>query len=302
MSAQPGSRTSVIVTMVIVAAQAVVLGILAAVTGSAILYASAMFSVADLGVEVFLLIGLVRVARPADERHPLGYGQEIFFWSLFAAVGLFVGGGVASIVQGLGEPSASGGSYALGYLVIVLITVSDGWALAVSVRGLGARTAVTGRSWWAELLTGSDPAAKTVTLSNAAAVVSGPIALAGLGLHQATGDELYDSLGSVLIGILLVAVSGLLLRLNQNLIAAPSVDPADLARIRHAITEVPGVAGVRRVIAVIVGPHQVMVAARVTLPPATDLPAAERAMSAVEERLRRRPEISEVYLTPVAPE
>ncbi|RSM98674.1 hypothetical protein DMB42_43745 [Nonomuraea sp. WAC 01424] len=254
MSAQPGSRTSVIVTMVIVAAQAVVLGILAAVTGSAILYASAMFSVADLGVEVFLLIGLVRVARPADERHPLGYGQEIFFWSLFAAVGLFVGGGVAAIVQGLGEPSASGGSYALGYLVIVLITVSDGWALA------------------------------------------------GLGLHQATGDELYDSLGSVLIGILLVAVSGLLLRLNQNLIAAPSVDPADLARIRHAITEVPGLAKVRRVIAVIVGPHQVMVAARVTLPPATDLPAAERAMSAVEERLRRRPEISEVYLTPVAPE
>ncbi|MER6578227.1 cation transporter [Nonomuraea sp. NPDC001023] len=302
MSAQPSSRTSVIVTMVVVGAQAVVLGVLAAVTGSAILYAEAMFSVADFGVEVFLLIGLARVARPADERHPLGYGQEIFFWSLFAAVGLFVGGGVASIVEGLGEPSASGGSYALGYLVIVLITVSDGWALVVSVRALGARATVTGRSLWAELLAGSDPAAKTVTLANAAAVVSGPIAVAGLALHQATGNEVFDSLGSVLIGVLLVAVSGLLLRLNQNLIAAPSVDAADLARIRRAIVEVPDVTGVREVIAVIVGPHQVMVAARVTLASATDLPRAERAMAAVEDRLRRRPEIREVYVTPVAPE
>jgi divalent metal cation (Fe/Co/Zn/Cd) transporter len=80
-------------------AEAFALGVGALVTGSVALTAQTATNVADVSVAVFLLIGVVSSGRPPDESHPLGYGREGFFWSLFAALGIFTGGGGVALEQ-----------------------------------------------------------------------------------------------------------------------------------------------------------------------------------------------------------
>src|SRR5438093_985717 len=75
--------------------------IAAALTGSAALWAETAHSVADTGNEVLLFIGLRRSGRPKDARHPFGYGQERWFWAFLAALGIFLVGGILSIIEGV---------------------------------------------------------------------------------------------------------------------------------------------------------------------------------------------------------
>ena len=91
------TRRSVLVSFAVSCAETLGLAAAAWVTGSAALRAQTAASAADVAVQVFLLIGVLSSVRPPDETHPLGYGRERFFWSLFAALGIFVGGGVLGI-------------------------------------------------------------------------------------------------------------------------------------------------------------------------------------------------------------
>src|SRR6476660_995788 len=71
------------------------------VSGSSALLSEAAHSVGDSTTEVLLLVALRRSGRPADRRHPFGYGKERYFWSLLAAGGIFISGAAFSICQGL---------------------------------------------------------------------------------------------------------------------------------------------------------------------------------------------------------
>ncbi|MGO9582575.1 MAG: cation diffusion facilitator family transporter, partial [Acidimicrobiales bacterium] len=107
-------------------AETLALGVAAGVTGSIALRAQTAANAADVAVQVFLLIGVLSSVRPADETHPLGYGRERFFWSLFAALGIFVGGsGVAfdETVRSALHPSPVH-SYLVGYVVLATTQVT----------------------------------------------------------------------------------------------------------------------------------------------------------------------------------
>ena len=106
------SRWSVVLGLLVAVAQTVALGVAAVLTGSAALKTQTATNLADVAVGVFLLIGVVSGGRPPDDRHPLGYGRERFFWSFVAAVGIFVGGvgaAVAEALQTAFHPRPTGG-------------------------------------------------------------------------------------------------------------------------------------------------------------------------------------------------
>jgi divalent metal cation (Fe/Co/Zn/Cd) transporter len=119
----------------------------AAITGSASLVAEAAHSWADTGNELFLVTANRRSVRPPDPAHPLGYGREAYVWSLFAALGLFVAGGAASITHGVSElrsPSPAD-SFLVGYLVLAVSFVLEGTSLLRSVRQARAEAQVLQR-------------------------------------------------------------------------------------------------------------------------------------------------------------
>ena len=119
-----------------------------------------------LVVEGLLLVGSLRSGRPADDQHPLGYGREAYFWSLFAALAIFLGGGALALGEAwrtMGEESGQG-AYSIEYAVLVGVLIANVWSLR-AVAGPVGRSRI--RSYAGELRRTSDPIVVTVVLDNA---------------------------------------------------------------------------------------------------------------------------------------
>ena len=301
---QPGKVHTwpVIATLIIVLAEAVVLGFAAKISGSAVLFAATAQTLGGAGVELFLLIGVRRAARPPDERHPIGYGREAFFWSLIASVGIFVGGGAISIAQGVrtfGDPE-SGNAYLLGYIVLAVIVVADAYTLVASLRPL-RNSAIVGRVGFRQgLRHTSDAGARTLVFDNASAVLGGLLAIAGLAVHQATGDVRADSIASLLIGVLLLATTVVLLHTNRELLTDRAISPALLEGMRTYIGGRHGVVDVPNLAAIYTGPQAVIVFGTVVFDKELDVHEVEESLAECGRILADRwPGPLRLYLSPV---
>src|SRR3954467_7900730 len=130
------STLTVVVAIVVNLAIAVAKAVAGLISGSAAMLSEAAHSVADTSNQGLLLVAVKRSNKPADKRHPFGYGRERYFWSLLAAVGIFVGGGVFAIGQGIHHLTSGGGEdgyFKLSYIVlgIAFVLESVSWAQAV---------------------------------------------------------------------------------------------------------------------------------------------------------------------------
>ena len=137
---------SVVTVVVALAANlliAVAKTVAAVLTGAASMLAEAAHSWADTGNEVFLLIAHHKAGRPADAGHPLGYGREVYVWSLFAAIGLFAVGAGVSVTHGIQElvhPEPAE-SFAIAYVVLAISMVLEGASFAQAWRQLRGQAA-----------------------------------------------------------------------------------------------------------------------------------------------------------------
>ena len=247
---------------------AVAKGVAGALSGSAAMISESAHSLADTTNEAFLLVAVKRSEKPADERHPFGYGRERYFWTLLAAVGIFVGGGVFSVMQGVNElrgPGHESGHYKLTYSVLAIAFVLEGTSWLQARRQLRADAASMERGFRRQLFDTSDPAVTTVFFEDTAALLGLAIAATGVGLHQATGNHLWDGLASIAIGVLLATVGITLGRENQHLLIGEAADP----RLRSAVTQVLSsydeVDAVDEVLTSVIGRGEVLVAARIDL-------------------------------------
>src|SRR3954466_5882686 len=132
------STATVVVAIAANLGIAVAKGVAGALSGSAAMISECAHSLADTTNEALLLVAVKRSQRPADERHQFGYGRERYFWTLLAAVGIFVGGGVFSVLQGVNELRSAhhgeGGHFSLAYVVLGISFVLE------SVSWLQARS------------------------------------------------------------------------------------------------------------------------------------------------------------------
>jgi cation diffusion facilitator family transporter len=251
----------------------------------------------------FLLIGVVTGERPADARHPLGYGRERFFWSFVAAVGIFVGGFGAAAVETfhtIVNPRPTG-SYLVGFVVLAAVIGLDAMALSVALRPLIRRARATRISPAALLWRGSDPAVTTVVLSSTAGLLGGLVAAVGLTITARTGLTWPDIVASAIIATLLLATSAVLLRTNRELLTGRGLPPAQTEMMRVLIAECAGIVAVPDVFAVVVGPSTVIVDGDVVFDDHLDVPQVEALIVTAATRLRARwPSVSFVYLNPVA--
>jgi len=297
------TNASVVASLVVNCLETLGLGITAALTASTALKAQTAANAAEVAVTVFLLIGVLTSVRGPDQTHPLGYGRERFFWSLFAALGLFVGGGGLA----LGEAAQSGlhpapvHSFVLAYVVLAVTASLDAVTTVVGLRPLRRQAAEHGFSPRAYLRRSTDPALVTVVVGGGCAVVGAMIAAVGLAISQATSSPISDTVASAAIGLLLLAASVFLLRTNRALLTGRGVGPALLRDIRQVVAKQPGVLEVTDLFAVVVGPLSLVVDGDVRFDESLGIPALERAIGQASDELRSRwPMIEFIYLTPVA--
>ncbi|MEU6147797.1 cation diffusion facilitator family transporter [Streptomyces sp. NPDC047081] len=262
------------------------------VAGSPALLSEAAHSVADSLNEVFLLAALRRSRRPADERHPFGYGKERFFWSLLAAVGIFVMGGCFSFFQGFealrngAEEKLSG--YAAGLIVLGVAFVAEGVSLLRALHQVRRQGGKGGLR---------DPALRTVVAEDGTAVLGVTLAAVGMVLHMVTGQVVWEASASLAIGALLVYVAYTLGREARDQLIGEAADTAAADRIRDLLAEQPEIDSVEALFTMKTGLDTALVAARVDLMPGLDSERVEE----VAVRIKRTvsdtvPEADQIFL------
>ncbi|MEV4557111.1 cation diffusion facilitator family transporter [Kitasatospora sp. NPDC049285] len=275
-----------------------------AISGSSAMLSEAAHSFADTVTEVLLFFSLKRSSRPADDRHPLGYGRERYLWALLASFATFVGGAVFSVHDGIhtlrdGEDL---GSPSLSYLILAVSFGLESVSLSRTVRQLRGDTARLGVGGYRYLRHTPDTTVKAVFLEDTAALIGLLIAFLGLLLAQLTGDPLWDGLASVLIGLLLAWVAYVLARDNASLLIGRALPERFEQRIAETLAAQPQVVAVLDLVTSVYGPDDVLVAAKVDFADLATAADVETACDQADQAVRDAvPAVTRVYLDPTPP-
>ncbi|MGJ6963201.1 cation diffusion facilitator family transporter [Streptosporangium sp. G11] len=297
----PESLATVIVAGLANLAIAVAKLIAGLISGSSAMLSEAAHSAADTVTEVLLFVAVRRSGHPADVRHPFGHGKAGFFWALMAAFATLIGGAGFSITHGVHEILTGERltGLTIPYVVLGVSFVIEGISFlkALSqVRGQARRFEVSPRRYVAKT---SDTALKAVLFEDAAALAGLLIAAAGLLASQLTGSSVWDGAASVVIGLLLLWVAIHLIRANVSLLIGQSAPGGLAERIRKEIAAMPEVENVVELLTMMLGPGEILVAARVDFVDDTTGARLEEAADRVERTLKERfPPVAQVFLDP----
>lgn len=271
------------------------------ISGSAAMLSEAAHSVADTTTEVLLFQALRRGARPADQRHPFGYGKESYVWAFFAAMFTFVAGAGFAVTHGVTTilVHEHSGDYLISYVVLAVSFVIESISLARAVRQVrreSRRWETTPRRF---LRLTADTTVKAVFLEDSAALIGLLLAGLGVGLSHATGDELWDGVASILIGLLLLTVAGILASNNLSLLVGRAVPDRLRREIERELAGLPEVERIDTLLTMQLGPDDILVAAKVDFRDEATGAQIEATADEAERRLTDRyPEIRFVFLDP----
>lgn len=258
----------------------------AAISGSSAMLSEGVHSLVDTGNGGLLLLGIRRSHIPPDDAHPFGYGKEVYFWTLIVAMLIFAGGGGVSIYEGIKhllhpEPM---GDPTWNYWVLGFAFVFEGIALTVAVREFNRVRGELGV--WSAIRRGKDPTAFAVLLEDSAALAGIVVAAAGIFLGHRLEQPLFDGAASVVIGLILVGVAGVLAWESRGLIVGESADPEMVARIRTLAREDPAVDEVTRALTMHMGPEEVVATLDLRFRRGLSAEDVEAAVDRLEKRIK----------------
>jgi len=268
-------------------------------TGSGAMLAEAIHTAADCGNQLLLLRGVTEARKPPDEKHPLGYGRNLYFWSFMVALLLFTGGGVFSLYEGvhhwLHPEHVENVALALGILGFSFVL--EGWATWGNIKELNIRRKTT--PFFRFLSETKDSDLVVVFGENAAAVLGLFFASASIGLTVVLDDPRFDALGSGVVGIILIGVAIFLAREVKSLLVGEAADPS----IKQAASELaiahPKINKLLACITVQQGPGEVFVALKVKIERGMSGEELVNVINEYEDQLRERcPEVQWCFVEP----
>jgi cation diffusion facilitator family transporter len=274
------------------------------ITGSSALLSEAAHSAGDSTTEVLLLVAQRRSRKPADRSHPFGYGKERYFWSMLAAVAIFVSGAGFSFYEGF-DTVFGGGSSAMylwiNYPVLAFAAVLEGTSLRQAARQMRRETTRARRSLASYLRTPRDPTVNSVLLEDSAAIVGLVIAAAGVGLHQVTGSAAWDGYASIAIGVLLIGVTIVLARACEGLLIGKQADPRLMRAIETWLEGQPEVDDVVDMLTMLTGTDSILLCLRVDFVDSTTGGDLERACVRLDDELRAKWDVlDEIFIQPAS--
>ena len=255
------------------------------ITGSGAMMAEAVHSLADCGNQGLLLLGMRQAKRPASSEYPLGWGRALYFWSFLVAILLFSVGGMFSVYEGvhkLTNPEPLKWPWlALGVLVFGIVAES------ISMRGclVEVNKARGARSLWRWFRETRSSELLVIFGEDLAALLGLCFAAVSIGATMLTGNMMYDAIGTVAIGALLVVVAVLLAIEVKALLIGQGVEPQRRAELMAFLEARPEVSKVLNLITLQMGPD-VMVAVKALMAPTADARALIDAINTVERAMK----------------
>ena len=283
-------------------------------TGSPSMLAETYHSISDTGNQILLLVGMFYSRKEANQLHPFGYGKASFFYAFLVSVLLFGIAGWESLTHGL-ESVRHGGTLAggeltvggttvpavyLAYLVLIATILFDGISYWRARVALDEETEIRGwRSFREAFQKTSDTPVLAVLTENAVAAAGATIALVAIFISQVTGNPIFDAIGAVLIGLLLMSFAIVLGIENKRLLIGEGLSERHQDPLEEITESYEGVVDVPEFRTVYFGPDSVIVTADVAFNPDLDTETIDELITEIEVALRaQEPLIEDVYIEP----
>ncbi|MEY4451823.1 MAG: hypothetical protein RLZZ380_944 [Actinomycetota bacterium] len=273
--------------------------IAAAISGSASMFAEAIHSVADTGNQILLLLGGKRAKRQATPTHPFGYGRSRYIYAFMVSIVLFSIGGMFSILEGvnkLTEPHELEQAW-LPLTVLGVAILLESFSLYTALKAAKEERGRT--SLYTFIRHAKSPELPVVILEDIAALMGLVFAFAGVGLTVLTHDPIWDAIGTLAIGGLLVAVAVILGIETSSLLVGEGATDKDTQKIAKALRESAGVEDIIHMKTLYLGPDELMVAAKIAVKATDKARDIANAIDIAEENIRKAvPSALVIYLEP----
>ncbi|MEV8251691.1 cation diffusion facilitator family transporter [Microbacterium sp. NPDC076768] len=273
-----------------------------ALSGSASMLAEAIHSVADSGNQLLLLLGRRKAQHDPDRAHPFGYGRERYVYAFVVSIILFSVGGLFAIYEGvekLANPHEIDETWWWLPLVVLVIAIGlESFSLRTAVRESNV-IREKGQSWVSFIRRSKAPELPVVLLEDAGALTGLTFALLGVGLTLITGNPVFDAIGTVMIGVLLVLIAIVLGIETKSLLVGEGATRADYDRIVDAINAGDEIEKIIHMKTLYLGPDELMVAAKIALNADKPLREAADDINSIEARIREAVPVARViYIEP----
>ena len=268
-------------------------------SGSSSMLAEGVHSLADTGNQVLLLRGGVLAKKKATLEHPFGFGRERYVYAFVVSIILFSVGGMFSIYEGI-DKITHPHELENAWLPILVLSI------AIGLESFSLRTAikesnlVRGTQTWVQFVRHAKaPELPVVLLEDLAALAGLTFALSGIGLSVITGDAVFDAIGTLAIGALLVLVAIILGIETKSLLVGEGASAEDLDRIRDAINADDGVEALIHMKTMYLGPDELLVGAKVAFASRARLSDVATPINTLEARIREAVPLARViYIEP----
>ncbi|MFD9211352.1 cation diffusion facilitator family transporter [Streptomyces sioyaensis] len=270
-----------------------------AFSGSSSMLAEGVHSLADSGNQGLLLLGGKKAKRAATAEHPFGYGRERYIYGFLVSIVLFTIGGVFALYEGYEKIHAphplEDWYWPIGVLVFAVI--AEGFSFRTAIK---ESNELRGKQTWTQFVRRAKaPELPVVLLEDFGALVGLILALGGVGMTLATGDGIWDGIGTMCIGALLVLIALVLAAETKSLLLGEAAGPEQVAKIREAVVDGEVVTGVIHMRTLHLGPEELLVAAKIAVRHDDTATQVARAIDAAEARIRAAVPIARViYLEP----
>ena len=278
-------------------------GVAAAVTGSSSMLSEAVHSFVDSGNALLLLYGLRRAAKAPDQRHPYGYGRELYFWCFVVALLVFALGAGISIYEGidhLRHPEPIDRPI-VNYIVLGLAFLFEGASWWFGWKAFAASRGSAGL--WTTIKDSKDPTSFMVLFEDSAALLGIVIAAIGTFLSVQFGDPRFDGAASILIGLILAVVATVLGRESKELLIGERASPELSQAIRDTAVQDLCVIEVVDITTAQLSPNQVIATLGVSLDATLRVPEVEKLIQRLEQKIRAtHPQLFKVFVRPQSPD
>ncbi|RDG36138.1 cation diffusion facilitator family transporter [Streptomyces corynorhini] len=270
-----------------------------AFSGSSSMLAEGVHSLADSGNQGLLLLGGKKAKREATPEHPFGYGRERYIYAFLVSIVLFSVGGMFAIYEGyekIKHPHAIESWYwPVGVLVFAIIAESVSFRTAIKESNVTRGT----QSWKEFIRRAKAPELPVVLLEDFGALIGLVLALGGVGIAVATGNGVWDGIGTLCIGLLLIVIALVLAAETKSLLLGESAGAEDVKKIKAAVVDGEVVTGIIHMRTLHLGPEELLVAAKIAVEHDDTAAEVAEAINAAEARIREAVPIARViYLEP----
>ena len=268
-----------------------------AYTGSSAMFSEAVHSVVDSGNQLLLLYGVKRSKKPADSKHPFGYGNELYFWSFVVAILIFGLGSGISLYEGLHKINSPVpvSNPIINYVVLGFAIIFESWTCWVAATEFNKSKGDYG--WVEAIKISKDPALFTVMFEDTAALLGLFVALIALLLSEYLSLPILDAVASIIISIILAITAGLLAFECKGLLTGEGANEKVVEGINQIIGDSTGIMHVNEVLTLHLGPEDILLNVSLDFEDNLSSREVEEAISTLETKIKNMfPEIRRVFI------